>query len=373
MKKNRSLFSKIYDVVIIIIAFLIILFWREIYQGILYADICLKYMAWQDHVNEIGNYKISVRGGEFRTKYYCNKEKTVIEDYHYNSRTSSKRALYNESDIPNTQLYYIYNEEYKNIENVALKIYYYDDFEHPIRPYATPIIPFEKNSFWELFKTGKDLIYIRIIDMNEEKFYELYSEYGERILINIDTGLIETLNNESYDFKIGNTTEEELAFPEGCNIILADYEEADRNKGKTSVKISNCEAEAGTIVSYDFEFENVNENTLYGFAGTDYENIKIAKIMNHITYKKFQETFTNLRDLTEEDFDNYFVMLVINTDIKKQISFKDLTTELTNKKIELKEENIESNVYHGNLIIIPNSEDVEGSGATILRYGVSIE
>lgn len=388
-KKKMKIGEKLITIIGLLLVIIGMLFWREIYQGILFADICRKHLFWHNQVMESGAYKLIVTDYSSTQTYYYSKEKTVIESWNLDDEETHIRAIYNESDIPNSKILVQNVGETPNIRDNGSTIKIYTEIDPEIgdpmkikEEAYLPYFNFEEISFWNLMKGFKDVITIRIL--NDGASYLLYMKNGEEIWINRNTGIVEireTTSNENYSFRIIEPDDERLQYPNNEEyIVLHDYEDSKtRSTKETNVKISNCEEEAGKIVSYDFKIENNGNNDLTWFVKTNYENLRILKITNNYTYKKMQERWTNLRDLTDKDFENYFVLLVIDTDNSRQIHFKDyggddeadVNEQLAKKVVVTETEAEEEYMYSGSLIVIPNSMDAKFSN--LLSFRVSLE
>ena len=387
-KKKMNIGKKLLAIISLLFIIVGILFWREIYQGCMYADICLKYMYWQDIIINNGSYKLTTRyNNDGEIIFYANKDKVITESYDEVRNLTIHNAYFTKSDIPNTKM--IYTDATKIVEGdekykCSLKSY----SEYPPIPQVSdekekpyfPFFKFEKAGFWDLMKTYSDVISIRKEYMNGFNYYILYLGYGQEIWFNRDTALPESTSDARYTLSVFENIDEKLVYPnEEDYIVLSDYEFEDRSKEETNIKISNCEEKEGTIVSYDFKVPNDGNENLEGFSKTKYNNIRILKINNIYTYRNLQEKWEGLRDLTEEDFKHYFVMIAIDTDNTKHVSFKEMTQSenqhiAPEKFLNLTEtENIDKFLYSGSLIIIPNSMDTIASGATIFAYDVIIE
>lgn len=385
-KKKMNIGKKLLAIIGLLFVIIGMLFWREIYQGCMYADICLKYMYWQDQIINKGSYQLKVNQGSNYSIMYFNKNKRVIETFDINNKDRKYlEAYYNESDIPNTEMHYMaytwLDDTPEKLKGANLKYYYdkgvFDKDESPLNP----IFDFTPMSLLELMKTIKDVEHIGTTYINGNNYYIVYMQNME-ILINKETGLIEKYGDVYYTMDIWENIEDKLEYPDNEDyIILADYEMKNRNANETNIKISDCKEEAGKIVNYNFKVEINEDDSLKYFSKTNYPNIKLLKINNNYTYKKIQERWKNLRDLTDDDFKNYFVILVVDTDNSKELNFKELGTnknsnlnEYVEKMIYLNETNAqEEYLYSGNLIIIPNNMDIVISGAKILSYEVTIE
>lgn len=379
-KKKMNIGKKLLTIVGLLIAISVIMFWREAYTLMCYADICNKYIFWQEQVIEKGNYSVRENRDNNLTYIYYTPEKMVRNSTSLNNGDTHKIAILKNSDIEGQSIFYTKGNVHG--EDVVAKLYqdanivtftndcpynYMFDFEN-------------KANFWELMSTITHIRGIWIEKINETKYYVIEERYGREIYINKATGLVEEIidNNDGtcyYRIEVGNVTEKQLDFPsKEDKIVLGDYELENRNKDKTNEKISNSEAEAGTIISYNFKVEN-SEEDFSEFMQTTDPNLMLMKITNNTTYKRIQERFKGLRDLTDEDFENYFVLLVIDKDNTKEIAFSKYETQgITPYKIlTVSEKAVDSNQYSGSLVIIPNSEDVPGSGATIFGFDARIE
>lgn len=380
-KKKMNIGKKLLTIIGLLIVISLMIFWREAYTLICYADICNKYIFWQEQAMEKGNYSVREQRDNYLTYVYYTPEKQVTNQISLNNGDTHKISILEDSEIDGQSTFYTQGNV--NGEEVVAKLY--QDSNAVIFDNSSPysyMFDFEnKANFFELMSTITNVRHIWNEKIGETKYYVLDLEYGQEVYINKATGLVEKIIGDNsgtayYRIEVGNVTKQQLDFPtEDDHIILGDYELSDRSKEKTTEKISNCESEAGTIVSYDFKVEN-SEDNLTEFMQTSDPNLMLMKITNNITYKRIQERFESLRDLTDEDFKHYFVVLVIDKDSTKEISFSKYETNGTgpNKILTMNEKEASSDYkYSGSLVIIPNSEDVPGSGASIFGFDAKIE
>lgn len=380
-KKKMNIGKKLLTIIGLLIVISLIVFWREAYMMICYADICNKYIFWQEQVMEKGNYSVRENRDNCLTYVYYTPEKQVTNKTSLNNGDIHKIAILKDSEIEGQSTFYTQGN--LNGEDVVAKLYQdaniviFNDYY----PYSYMFDFENKASFWELMSTITNVRHIWIEKTNETKYYVIDENFGPEVYINKETGLVEKIIYNSgetayYRIEVGNVIEKQLDFPtKDDKIILGDYELPDRSKVETTEKISNSTAEAGMIESYNFKVEN-NQEDFTEFMQTKEENLMLAKITNNITYKRMQERFKGLRDLTDEDFKNYFVILVIDKDKTKEISFSKYETQGTTpyKILTMNEKNATNDdKYSGSLVIIPNSEDIPGSGATIFGFDAKIE
>lgn len=383
--KKMNIGKKLLIIIGVLIVIALMIFWREAYTLMCYADICNKYLFWQEQAIEKGNYSVRQQQDNDLTYFYCTSEKQVTNKTMLENGTTNRNRLVIDanSDIEGTRIIY-HDGVSVSGEEVVLKFYSDVDivnYETHV-PYSYMFDLKEKATFFELMSTIVSVRYIRIEKRGDTQYYFIELEGGDEIYINKETGLVTERSSKDastayYTIAVGNVTEEQLNFPsEDDYIILGDYELPDRSRNEATEKISNCEAEAGTIVSYNFKVENDETEDLTGFMKTSEQNLMLMKITNNMTYKKMQEKFKGLRDLTDEDFKQYFVVLVIDKDKNKEIAFSNYGYKGTTpyKMLTMNEKEATSDYkYSGSLVIIPNSEDIPSSGITVLNFDAEIE
>ena len=106
-KKKMNIGKKLLAIIGLLFVIVGMLFWREIYQGCMYADICLKYMYWQDQIINNGSYKLTVRYTDSEIIYYANKDKVNMEAYDEARNLTIHHSYFTNSDIPNTKMIYM--------------------------------------------------------------------------------------------------------------------------------------------------------------------------------------------------------------------------------------------------------------------------
>lgn len=380
--------EKIFKFFKLIVILLILIFWREIYYAICYLDICNKYLVWQEEIAKTGIYSVYTRDNDGESYEYYTKDKYLENLYANLNSEEITRAIVYDSDIEGTKIFYYTGADKEDGKREVYKTYVSDEVYGNInRINFSPIrylFTFENDvNLLDLMKTIKEVRHIRIENIDNQKYYIVTLTDDSVLYIDQATGLLTQKKDTNlgiilYTIRVGNISDEIMNFPNPENdyVIWNDYEFPDRNFEKTTEKISNCDAEAGTIVSFDFKVPNDGNSSLEGFKETKEDNLMIMKITNNITYKKMQERWDGLRDLTDEDFKNYFVMLVIDKDKTKEISFSKYGNNGTNptKLLTMKETEATSDYkYSGSLVIIPNNEEMHDNGVRTVFFDAEIE
>lgn len=130
------------------------------------------------------------------------------------------------------------------------------------------------------------------------------------------------------------------------------------------VSVSNSNTQPGTCVYKAF---NVLENEKMETDNFLIRNeLNFKKIVSYDEYLKYKNMWSGIRELTQEDFINYYLILVIdkNPNKDKAYTFKRLLVEdgYLNLNITEREKNIneeQSRIASGIAIIIPNRTDFE--------------
>lgn len=363
VRKKMKIAEKLLYIVLLLFIIFVLVFWREIFSFICYTDICNRYLEYQEDVFEAGNYTITRRENQTYSFSYRTPEKGVqiMEDTTDGTKRITATILNSNIEDTIVHIMLTLNEEGKQ-EYPALVMYNppYDEMIENNPCY--PSFDFDrKSTFWELMSTFAEIRNIRIVD----DYYEIDVKESDTKYYLSRGSRFEVKNGpETISLKVGEVTEEDLNIIdfENGNMYFFDYEMPNRNTSrKIEKKISNCDQEAGTVVSYDFKITKDDNTSLAGLKEDNTnKNLLMAKITNNITYKKFQEKWSGLRDMTDEDFINYSAIIVVNKDNTKEIHYSAIeeNEEAIDQKIKLTEENsISDFVYSATLIIVPNTMD----------------
>lgn len=391
IRKPLTIADKIALAILIIIIIFILVFRREIFSFICYIDICNRYLEYQEEVFETGKYSVHERSNEsIRDMYYTtelsvNKTKffgtgdtsltAILRNSEMKDSTKVIRKVYKENlptagELEATNAVIMYNKKSDNYEIIANPCYAHFYFE-------------KKSTFWDLMFTFKEIRNIRIdgdnyeIDAKEsDTKYYLYR--GDSFIVKYGDVITTLRVGEVSEADINNA----LAEPE--NTILLDYEVPTRNFSENiTTKLSNCDQEAGTIVAYDFKISNEEDQSLkylsevYNFDDisvdevSKIERLRNIAVANNITYKKFQERWSGLRDLTDEDFINYTAIIVVDTDNTRELHYKEVgqieeawaKTDIYMTESEAKEDY----KYSGCLVLVPNYMLYSGNGSNTAR------
>lgn len=131
---------------------------------------------------------------------------------------------------------------------------------------------------------------------------------------------------------------------------------------EVTVPLSNSKIPSGYSVYNTFNVTLDDESNIIEKWKTD-ENtgLKYIKITSYSEYKNIKESLNGLREMTKEDFVNYFMIIVINENIEYVPKFEKLKHEEDRETISLnfckeKQENTDV-VYNGSWIVMPNSYD----------------
>jgi len=378
-KKMRIAEKLIYIILLLFIIFVLI-FWREIFSFICYIDICNRYLSYQDEVMEAGKYTVYKETDEFTEINYKMPKLLVTKLTFERDNEIYFTSIEDESDMPGVR---------KMIRNI-----YIDDFDSNKEPEMTssiliytnlevadgagtneyaPFSPYfsleKKVGLWDLMPNFTNIRSIRIVDGK----YEIDFKDGENkgYLYRRDSYMFK-IGDETYKLKIGEVSEEDIerSLLQTENTTLVDYLSDDKILSKeVTTKVSNCDQEAGTIVSYEFKISNEEDASLkylgeaYNFddessnSTTKIERIREVAVTNNITYKKFQERWSGLRDLTDEDFKNYTAIIIVDKDNTKELHYKNTETggDFARTDIYMTESEATSDYkYSACLLLVPN-------------------
>ena len=139
-----------------------------------------------------------------------------------------------------------------------------------------------------------------------------------------------------------------------------------------NVAVSNSNTEPGTCVYKAF---NIFENEKMETDKFSIRNeLSFKKVISYDEYLKYKSMWNGIRELTQEDFINYYLILVIvkNPNKDKAYTFKRMLVEdgYLNLSITQREANINEKqecVASGIAIIIPNRNDFEEDKINIIQ------
>lgn len=140
-------------------------------------------------------------------------------------------------------------------------------------------------------------------------------------------------------------------------------------KENITVPVSNSTYPAGTTIfkSFNIYKENID---LEDFILQD--ELYMKKVDSYNDYLKYKEQFEELRELTEDDFVNYYLVIVISEDNTSTLTFNK--TESNNAYLNLHVLQSDSLVdednkpyYTGLAIIIPNNTDYSESNIQVIK------
>lgn len=388
IRKPLTIADKIALAILIIIIMFILVFRREIFSFICYVNICNRYLEYQDEIFETGKYSIYQKNNEGVIDRYYTPELSVNKTKRYDTSDTDIIANIDNSDIDGTiklirKVYtknsladgeasstvITYSKKWDNFTNIANPCYPYFYFE-------------KKSTFWELMSTFSDIRSIRIDGDN----YEIdVKDSGTKWYLHRVNNFVSKYGDETTTLQVGVISEEDInnALIEPENTILLDYESPTRNFNEnTDKKLSGCDQEAGTVVAYDFKISNEENSSLkylteaYNFDDTSVngaskiERLREIAVTNNVTYKKLQERWSGLRDLTDEDFINYTAIIMVDTDNTKELHYKDVgqieeawaKSDIYMTESEAKEDY----KYSGCLVLMPNHMiyDKDGSNGS---------
>lgn len=380
VRKKMKIAEKLLYIVLLLFIIFVLVFWREIFSFICYTDICNRYLKYQAIVLETKKYSVYTRDNQRREQdYYTPERKMSRTDEAGSDETRLFGTILN-SNIDGTCIAYqaVYN--YSGEQMYPITLIYVPNYENSgelQEPYY-PTFDFDKKStFWELMSTFDTIRNIRIVEdkyeidiKDSDTKYYLYR--GDRFEL--------AIGSEKMTLKAGEVSEEDMNMVnlETDNITLMDYEMPNRNRTeKITKKLSNCEQEAGTVVSYDFKISKNDSTNLLGLKEDDTnKNILMAKITNNITYKEFQKKMPGLRDLTDEDFVNYCAIIVVDKDSAKEIHYAGIEeSEKVKGEVDLKltEETSTNDLeYSASLVILPNTMENGFTPFHIMYYNAKI-
>lgn len=147
--------------------------------------------------------------------------------------------------------------------------------------------------------------------------------------------------------------------------IIEENTNADRIFDKEpTVAVSNSNTEPGTCVYKAFDVLDTEELHIDEFTVSN--GLCFKKIVSYDEYLKYKNMWSGIRELTKEDFSNYYLILIIdkNPNENETYTFKRLLVEdeYLNLNITKRGKNIsekQASIATGVAIIIPNRTDFD--------------
>lgn len=131
---------------------------------------------------------------------------------------------------------------------------------------------------------------------------------------------------------------------------------------KVTVPLSNAKAPIGSTVFNKFSIaEDDKFEIIEDWQQDEVTRLKYKKITSYEEYLQIKEKLSEIREMTKEDFINYFMIIVVDIDKEYIPKFERRTSSDNNKTIIFnfyKEKQEDNNViYNGSWIVAPNIDD----------------
>lgn len=141
------------------------------------------------------------------------------------------------------------------------------------------------------------------------------------------------------------------------NIKLKSYQK----EQTVTQPISNSKAPIGAAVFKPFNIKENEPKIIYDewkeTETVNNEKIYYKKISDYLEYEKLMKNYSNLRPLEENDFKEYFAVVILNENVKQSFQYKYLTYT----------ENEENNILHINMTLKENEDkDILYSGLVVI-------
>jgi hypothetical protein len=378
-KKKRSIGKIFLKLIAFIIFCLILIFWREIYTVYAIIDINNKVDKLEAQINTEGSFKIFTKELNNNCTYYSldDKVRVVNEDLLYN--LDYEYWVYYDEDVEQKVTVrhkpkVTFNNEAKDLYIKSLWSLDDDDATSRIRIQFQMIsyIDVTSDSFIDRIKNTLQFVE-RIKTVNLEPYGKVY--YVRTIdgycYISKETGFPMSSSDATYyTLTIGGLTEDDIEIPnpDDVYILLLD------NRQNDSDTLDTSNEEEGTITDYSFKISNDESGSLAYFKESENnDNLRITKATSQTDFNMITKKWSNVNNLAEIDFDNYFALIILDTNNTEEISYNDyqtLETENETKKLVTldKTSATEDYKYSGTLLVVPNSMDVSASGLTIMGF-----
>lgn len=190
---------------------------------------------------------------------------------------------------------------------------------------------FKKYTYTEEIVDNKKCIVFRT--KNNQNIKEIYIE--EESLLPVKTvHYSKTIDSNEYTFQdekifniqIEGVKKSDILIPNKESFLKVEF--SDINYLDTDENIDDKEEKKsiqniGDGLIEKFMIPNIEKlNTEY-FSVSDNKEIKYIEIENYSTYERFKNKWSNLRKLEKGDFKEYKIYIVVNTNITKDIEFKE--------------------------------------------------
>ena len=144
-------------------------------------------------------------------------------------------------------------------------------------------------------------------------------------------------------------------------------------KSNIDIAVSNSTYAPGTPVFKQFKVNNKNLN-LENFTLTD--GIYLKKVTSYQDYLKYKKELPELRDLTEQDFVNYYLIIFISPGFEYSYTFEKIKTYDNSLDLRIFKHQAISNpeepiTHTGLSIILPNNTDYEENQMNIVDASVT--
>lgn len=164
-------------------------------------------------------------------------------------------------------------------------------------------------------------------------------------------------NSSSIVEKDNTTNEIPQNSTEYENIELKSYQKEEN----VTQPISNSKAPIGQPVFKPFNIKENEPKIIYDeweeTETVNNEKIYYKKIADYLEYEKLMKNYSNLRPLEENDFKEYFAVVILNENVKERFRYKYLTytkneeNDILNINMTF-EENEEKDILYSGLVVI---------------------
>lgn len=171
----------------------------------------------------------------------------------------------------------------------------------------------DNQSIQEIYIEEESLLPVKTAHYNKFMNSDEYTLYDEKI----------------FNIQIDNVSKSDILIPNKDSFLKVEF--SDENYFYTDEDIDEKDEKKslqniGDGLIEKFMIPNTEKlNTEY-FSVSDNKEIKYIEIENYSTYERFKNKWNNLKKLEKEDFKNYKIYIVVDTDITKDIEFKEKIT-----------------------------------------------
>lgn len=255
-----------------------------------------KYISYEDEMNVFSK---GISQNELRA--YVDKNEKMDAVWYYNTDTQSNVTNY---------LMYRPVEEIITIGNVI---------EDEINEFKSNKYTYTEENF-----DNKECIVFR--SKTDKMMKEMYLE--KETLLPVKTArYIKDLNSNEYimdnerifNIKINTVSKADILIPNKEAFSKVEFSDTVHLRANNDKTIPNL----GDGMIEKFKILNTEDAKVEYFSSSNDENIKYAEIENYSTYERFTSKWGNIKKLKEEDFKNYKVYILVNTDITKDMEVKE--------------------------------------------------